>query len=99
MNQLRTYLASLNSQEQAAFARKAGTSIGYLRKALCIGQRFGGVLARRLDEASNGAISRHSLRPDIFGPSPAARSSFPVHSVSEGIGVPVGASVQVGGVG
>jgi len=25
-------------------------------------------MARRLDEASNGAVSRHELRPDIFGP-------------------------------
>jgi len=26
--------------------------------------------ARRLDEASNGAVSRHVLRPDIFGQVP-----------------------------
>jgi len=77
MNQLRTYLASLNPQEQAAFAQKAGTSIGYLRKALCVGQRFGGVLARRLDEASNGAISRYALRPDIFGVLPQANCATP----------------------
>jgi len=29
-------------------------------------------MARRLDEASNGAVSRHELRPDIFGPVPDA---------------------------
>jgi len=84
MNQLRTYLASLNPQEQAAFARKAGTTIGYLRKALCVGHRFGGVLARRLDEASNGAINRYALRPDIFGYSPP---SSPSYSVDAGVGV------------
>jgi len=83
MNQLRTYLASLTPQEQAAFAQRAGTSIGYLRKALCVGHRFGGVLARRLDEASNGAICRYTLRPDIFGASPPLPSlSAPTFSSS-----------------
>jgi len=70
MESLRTYLSSLTPQQQDDYALRAGTTIGYLRKALCVQQRFGGVLARRLDEASNGVVSRHALRPDIFGPLP-----------------------------
>ncbi|QJP55973.1 hypothetical protein HKJ32_05820 [Xylella fastidiosa subsp. multiplex] len=70
METLRTYLATLTPAEQAHYARKANTTIGYLRKALCKGQRFDGALARRLDEASGGCVSRYDLRPDVFGASP-----------------------------
>ena len=71
MDTLRTYLTGLNPPEQAAYAAKAGTTIGYLRKAMSKGQRFDGALARRLDEESGGKVSRHDLRPDVFG-APAA---------------------------
>jgi len=71
MDTLRAYLTGLTPPEQAAYAAKAGTTIGYLRKAMSKGQRFDGALARRLDEESAGAVSRHDLRPDVFG-APAA---------------------------
>ena len=71
MDTLRSYLATMPPAEQAAYAVRAGTTIGYLRKALSKGQRFDGALARRLDEESAGAVSRHDLRPDVFG-APAA---------------------------
>ncbi|MDC6407172.1 helix-turn-helix domain-containing protein [Xylella fastidiosa subsp. multiplex] len=70
METLRTYLTTLSPTEQAHYARKANTTIGYLRKALCKGQRFDGALARRLDEASGGRVSRYDLRPDVFGAPP-----------------------------
>lgn len=66
METLRTYLASLTPPEQADYAARAGTTIGYLRKALSKGQKFDGALARRLDEESAGAVSRATLRPDIW---------------------------------
>ncbi len=67
MDTLRTYLSSMPVSQQADYAKRAGTTIGYLRKALSKGQRFDGALARRLDEQSGGAVSRLELRPDIFG--------------------------------
>lgn len=75
MNSLRVYLASLSLAEQIAYAKRSGTSLGYLRKALSVNKRnprpkFGGALARRLDEESNGAVSRFELRADIFGSAP-----------------------------
>lgn len=70
MQTLRQYLATLPVEEQAQFAQRAGTTIGYLRKALSKGQRFDGALVRRLDEESGGAVSRFELREDIFGPAP-----------------------------
>lgn len=58
-------------EEQAEYAQRAGTTVGYLRKAISKGQRFDGALARRLDEESRGVVSRYRLRPDVFGPPPA----------------------------
>lgn len=70
MDTLRAYLATMPPAKQAEYAKRAGTSIGYLRKALSKGQRFDGALVRRLDEESKGGVSRHDLRPDVFGPAP-----------------------------
>lgn len=67
MDSLRSYLATLPPVAQAEYARRAGTTIGYLRKALSVGQKFDGALARRLDEESKGKVSRYDLRPDVFG--------------------------------
>ncbi|ALN79479.1 hypothetical protein [Lysobacter antibioticus] len=75
MDTLRAYLSNLSPAEQADYAKRAGTSIGYLRKALSIGQRFDGALARRLDEESAGQVQRHDLRPDIFGDAPAGEAA------------------------
>lgn len=66
MQTLRHYLSTLTPHQQASYARRAGTTIGYLRKALSTGQKFGGVLARKLDEESGGVVSKLDLRPDIF---------------------------------
>lgn len=70
MQTLRAYLATLSPTEQSDYATRAGTTIGYLRKALSTKPRLDGALARRLDEESAGAVSRHDLRPDVFGPAP-----------------------------
>ncbi|WP_273081285.1 hypothetical protein [Stenotrophomonas nitritireducens] len=80
MDTLRAYLSTLSTPAQLDYAYRAGTTIGYLRKALSKGQRFDGALARRLDEQSGGAVSRLELRPDIFG---------------DVAGHPVGLAVQV----
>lgn len=68
MNTLRTYLNSIPPAEQAAFAARAGTTIGYLRKALSVKPKLDAALVRRLDEESAGAVSRTDLRPDVWPP-------------------------------
>ncbi|CAO3300334.1 hypothetical protein [Stenotrophomonas maltophilia] len=66
METLRSYLKTLSPLEQADFARRAGTTIGYLRKALSKGQRFGGALVRQLHVHSGGRVCLTDLRPDIW---------------------------------
>lgn len=66
MEKLRTYLNSLKPLHQADYAARCGTTVGYLRKAICIGQEFDGALARLLDEESDGQVSKAELRPDIW---------------------------------
>lgn len=68
MDTLRTYLSTLSPADQAEYAKRAGTSIGYLRKALSKGQRFDGGLVRQLHVQSEGAVSLTELRPDIWPP-------------------------------
>jgi hypothetical protein len=67
METLRTYLATLVPADQAAYALRCGTTIGYLRKALSTKPRLDGAMVRRLDEESGGIVSRYELRPDVFG--------------------------------
>jgi hypothetical protein len=66
METLRQYLNSLDPLAQAAYAKRCGTTIGYLRKALSIKQNFDGALVRLLWDHSRGEVSRHELRPDIW---------------------------------
>lgn len=41
--------------------------IAYLLKA----KNISAEMAKKIDEATGGAVSRHDLRPDIFGAAPA----------------------------
>lgn len=75
METLRRYLATLTPVDQAAYAKRCGTSIGYLRKALSTKPRLDGALVRRLDEESDGAVDRCELRADIFGVAPLVESA------------------------
>ena len=68
MESLRSYLNSLTPAEQEAFASRAGTSVGYLRKAISTGQRLGVELAIALDKESCGAVSVKQLRADVDWP-------------------------------
>lgn len=66
MDKLRHYLNSLTPDQQDAYAKAAGTTVGYLRKALSTKPQLDGALCRKLDELSNGLVPRASLRPDIW---------------------------------
>jgi DNA-binding transcriptional regulator YdaS (Cro superfamily) len=65
MNTLRLYLNSLPVAEQQAFAKRAGTSVGYLRKLISLKQSPGAGLAVNLARESQGALTLESLRSDV----------------------------------
>lgn len=75
MDTLRAYLSTLSTSDQADYAKRCGTTIGYLRKALSTKPRLDGALVRQLDEQSEGKVSRYDLRPDVFGPAPTKSKS------------------------
>jgi hypothetical protein len=68
MDTLRAHLSTLIPADQATYAARCGTTIGYLRKALSKGQRFDGGLVRLLHVESGGVVSLTELRPDIWPP-------------------------------
>lgn len=65
METLREYLKSLSLVDRVAFARRCGTTYGYLRKALYVGNKLGGDLAVAIDRESGGRVRCEELRPDI----------------------------------
>ncbi|RYD94407.1 MAG: Cro/Cl family transcriptional regulator [Sphingobacteriales bacterium] len=65
MNPLRAYLNSMPPDEQGAFARRCGTSIGYLRKAISKGQLLGEGLCINLERESSRAVRCEDLRVDV----------------------------------
>jgi DNA-binding transcriptional regulator YdaS (Cro superfamily) len=65
MEILRDYLNSLSTDEQSAFATRANTTIGFLRKAISVKQKLGEGICIRIEAASDGAIKAEDLRPDV----------------------------------
>lgn len=66
MDELRKYLKSLGKiEEREAYAARAGTTLGYLRKAMSIGQRkLTPKTCVLLEKESGGMVTRQNLRPD-----------------------------------
>ena len=65
MKTLIQYLNSLSPTEQAAFAERCGTSVGYLRKAVSTRQKLGESLCINIERESGGQVRCEDLRPDV----------------------------------
>lgn len=65
MLKLLAYLNSISPTQQAEFAKRCGTSVGYLRKAVCKGQQLGEALCIKLERESARAVTCEELRPDV----------------------------------
>nr|WP_309958933.1 YdaS family helix-turn-helix protein [Caballeronia sp. LZ001] len=65
MEALRAYLNSKSPQEQAEFARRCNTTIGYLRKAISAKAEFDVQLCINIEEQSNGVVRCEDLRPTV----------------------------------
>jgi len=62
---LRLYLNSLSPADQAGFAKRCKTSVGYLRKAISIRQKISEGLVITIERESGGAVRCEDLRSDV----------------------------------
>lgn len=62
---LRTYINSLPTDAQRAFAERCGTSVGYLRKAISVGQPIRESLCINIERESAAKVRCEDLRPDV----------------------------------
>lgn len=76
MNALRIYLNGLPVAQQAAYAARCGTTLGYLRKVISTNARVDVALLIKLDRESKGAVPVEQLRADADWPYLAARCSL-----------------------
>lgn len=65
METLRDYINGLDTAGQREFAESAGTTIGFLRKAISVKQKLGEGICIRIEAASHGAVRVEDLRPDV----------------------------------
>jgi DNA-binding transcriptional regulator YdaS (Cro superfamily) len=65
MDKLIQFLNGVPPSEQAAFANRCGTTVGYLRKAVSKRQKLGDGLCINIERESGGKVLCEELRPDI----------------------------------
>jgi DNA-binding transcriptional regulator YdaS (Cro superfamily) len=63
---LKQFWQSMSPEDRETVAAKAGTTTEYLRQVLACGRRCGASLAKNIESATDGTVSRKVLRPDIF---------------------------------
>lgn len=65
------YIADMGRRLE--LAQKVGSSPDYLWQVATgwKGRKAGPLLANRIHDATDGEVSKHDLRPDIFGPAPS----------------------------
>jgi DNA-binding transcriptional regulator YdaS (Cro superfamily) len=64
MEKLRAFLNGMPVASQCEFAKRCGTTIGYLRKVLSTGGRLGEGIAIAVERESKGAVLAEHIRPD-----------------------------------
>jgi DNA-binding transcriptional regulator YdaS (Cro superfamily) len=65
MDDLIAYLNKLPVDEREPFAKRCGTTVGYLRKAASVGQRLGEGICIGVERETGGVIRCESLRDDV----------------------------------
>ncbi|MCO1361021.1 helix-turn-helix domain-containing protein [Burkholderia multivorans] len=61
MEKLKVFLNSLTTAKQREFAQRVGTSINYLRKAICRKQQLGAAFCIAIERESGGAVCCEDL--------------------------------------
>lgn len=62
----REFWKSLSIGQRESIAAKAGTTAEYLRQVLVYERQPSADMAKRLESATGGSLTRRSLRPDLF---------------------------------
>lgn len=62
----REFWKALTVQQRESIANEAGTSAEYLRQVLVYERQPSADMAKRLEEATHGKLTRRTLRPDLF---------------------------------
>ena len=65
MEKLLAFINGLSPSDQVGFASRCKSSIGYLRKAISVGQQLGEGLCINIERESIGAVTCEQLRPDV----------------------------------
>lgn len=69
---LKTYMSNLSATERLKLAKKLKTTSDYLMHQIGGGHRRASAeMAKRIEEATGGVVTRHELRSDIFDRTPA----------------------------
>ncbi|WP_080405934.1 YdaS family helix-turn-helix protein [Burkholderia ubonensis] len=63
MDKLKAFLNQLCTAQQELFCAECGTTLGYLRKSISVGQCLGAALCVAIERASQGVVNRRDLRP------------------------------------
>lgn len=63
MKKLLAYFNNLDKESREKFLSDVGMTEGYLRKACSIGSVFNPERCKKIEKATNGAVSRYSLHP------------------------------------
>lgn len=62
----REFWKALTVEQREIIADQAGTSAEYLRQVLVYERQPSADMAKRLEEATQGKLTRRTLRPDLF---------------------------------
>ncbi|MGU2444407.1 transcriptional regulator [Burkholderia cenocepacia] len=66
MDKLLSFLNQLDLGARADFCRRIGTTEGYLRKAISVGQRLGPELCVNIERESHLEVTRRDLRKQDY---------------------------------
>jgi len=68
---MRTYWRSLSAAAKDEMARTLNCNRDYLAQIACGFRKGSPQMARQIESYTNGTVSKHELRPDVFEPADA----------------------------
>jgi DNA-binding transcriptional regulator YdaS (Cro superfamily) len=83
MNTLLSYIRSHGKAGVQSLADACGTKPVYLSQVARGHRKASHTLANAIEAATQGAVTVHDLRPDIFGPAPGIPPVFTPHLPTE----------------